>query len=161
MHVELHEHYCFTDQWPYNISSNDQNILTAPFSTENNFFDFVFVFCICLPLPMKEKTPSRVIFFLIQAHSLSIGLILPKPLFSLQWKIFHWNLVYNFWLIWMVSCSSVSFLYNASVMTSALSVTFKILKLSFPATCTFQFKNTSMFHFHDFQPVFRLLCCHV
>ena len=63
---------------------------------------------------------------------------------------------FSFWVVDIAS--GVSFLYNADVMTSALFGTSKNSKLSFPATCTyfgkvFQLRNTSIFHFHGFQPV--------
>ena len=50
-------------------------------------------------------------------------------------------------------------------MTSALFGTSKNSKLSFPATCIyfgkeFQLRNTSLFQFHGFQPVFKD-CLHV
>ena len=104
--------------------------------------------------------------------SLSCSLFFAICLITL---IFTWSC---FWLIYYIVNklnsltryfisypSGVSFRYNADVMTSALFGTFKTLKLSFPATCIYfgkvsQLKNTSMFHFHGFQPVSKD-CLHV
>ena len=104
--------------------------------------------------------------------SLSCSLFFAICLITL---IFSWSC---FWLIYYIVNnlssltryfisypSGVSFRYNADVMISALFGTLKTLKLSFPATYIYfgkvsQLKNTSMFHFHGFQPVSKD-CLHV